>query len=251
MLSAIPRYGARVIPNTEQTIARCRQRGEMVQGPHLAAFEEAFAKVAGGDRAISASFGRMAFYYILKALRLPPESEIVLPALTFWVIPELARTAGLRPVFADVNPRTFTLDPAAVERVITPRTSAIVPTHLYGLACDMDPLLDLAQRHRLAVVEDCAHALGATYRGRPVGTFGEAALFSFQTLKPLNTYGGGAALVNDPTLAKRVEELASSEPWPESPVVERRLRFGRLQRVLIRPRVFTISAFQFSGRRRG
>jgi dTDP-4-amino-4,6-dideoxygalactose transaminase len=243
MLSAIPRYGARVIPNTEQTIAQCRNRGELVEGPHRAAFEEAFARAAGGDRAIATSYGRMAFYYILKALRLPPESEVILPALTFWVIPELARVAGLRPVFADVDPRTFTLDPAAVERVLTPRTSAIVPTHLYGLACDMDPLMDLARRHGLAVVEDCAHALGATYRGRPVGTFGEAALFSFQTLKPLNTYGGGAALVNDPVLAKRVADIAASEPAPQARDVERRLRLGRLQRIFIRPGVFTISAF--------
>src|SRR6185295_13639679 len=117
-----------------------------------------------------------------------------LPALTFWVIPELARTAGLRPVFADVDPRTFTLDPASLERAITPNTRAVVPTHLYGLPCDMDAIMDIAARHGLAVVEDCAHALGATYRGRHVGTFGDGALFSFQPLKPLNTYGGGAAL---------------------------------------------------------
>jgi perosamine synthetase len=243
MLNAIPRYGVRVVPGTEKIVAECRQRGELARGPHVEAFEHAFARIAGGERAIATSYGRMAFYYILKALRLPEGSEVVVPALTFWVIPELARVAGLRPVFADIDPHTFTLDPEAVERVVTPRTSAIVPTHLYGLPCDMDPLLDIARRHGLAVVEDCAHALGATYRGRPVGTFGEAALFSFQTLKPLNTYGGGAALVSDPALADRVADLVAKDPWPEANDVERRLRFGRLQRLLIRPGVFTFSAF--------
>src|SRR5262249_28370472 len=243
MLYAIPRYGVRVVPGTEKIVASCRQRGELAKGPHVEACEHAFAAGAGGERAIATSYGRMAFYYILKALGLPSGSEVVLPALTFWVIPELARVAGLRPVFADIDPHTFTLDPEAVERVLTPRTSAIVPTHLYGLPCDMDPLLDLARRHRLALVEDCAHALGATYRGRPVGTFGDAALFSFQTLKPLNTYGGGAALVNDPGLAGRVADLAANEPWPDTDEVERRLRFGRLQRLFIRPGVFTFSAF--------
>src|SRR5262245_34087578 len=243
MLYAIPRYGVRVVPGTEKIVASCRQRGELAKGPHVEAFEQAFARVAGGDRAIATSYGRMAFYYILKALRLPAGSEIVLPALTFWVIPELARVAGLRPVFADIDPRTFTLDPESVERVAHPRRSALVPTHLYGLSCDMDPLLDIARRRGLAVIEDCAHALGATYHSRPVGTYGDAALFSFQTLKPLNTYGGGAALVNDPTLARRVAEAATAEPWPAPEAVERRLRLGRLQRIFIRPRVFSISAF--------
>ena len=243
MLKAISRYGARVIPSTEQIVDACRRRGELVQGPHLSAFEEAFARAAGGERAILTSYGRMAFYYILEALQLPPGGEIIIPALTFWVVPELARVAGLRPVFADIDARTFTLAPEAVERAITPRTVAIVPTHLYGLPCDMDPLVDIARRHHLAIIEDCAHALGATYRGRPVGTFGEAALFSFQTLKPLNTYGGGAALVNDAALAQRVAALAGAEPWPSPDKVERKLRLGRLQRIFIRPGVFTVSSF--------
>src|SRR5262249_13160978 len=187
---AISRYGARVLPNTEQLIAACRARGEFIQGPQIAEFEHAFARRAGAGKAIAAAYGRMAFYFMLKALALPPGSEIVFPSLTFWVVPELARVAGLKVVFADVDPNTFNMDPASVERVLTEHTRAIVPTHLYGLPCDMDRILDIAARHNLVVLEDCAHALGATYKGRPVGTFGSGALFSFQTLKPLNCYGG-------------------------------------------------------------
>ncbi len=243
MLSAISRYGARVIPTTEQTIAACRSRGEFIQGPQIAEFERVFEKRLGSGRAISTSFGRMAFYYILKALDLPKGSEIIVPALTFWVIPELARVAGLKLVFADVDPATFTLDPDAVERAITDRTRAVVPTHLYGLPCDMDRILAIAGRHNLKVIEDCAHALGATYRGRPVGTLGDAAFFSFQTLKPLNTYGGGIALVQDPNVASRVAERAYAEKWPDEKRIEGRLRVGRLQRIFILPRVFSISAF--------
>jgi dTDP-4-amino-4,6-dideoxygalactose transaminase len=185
----------------------------------------------------------MAFYYILKALRLPPGSEIILPALTFWVVPELARVAGLKPVFADVDPVTFNLDPEALERAITPKTRAVVPTHLFGLPCDLDEILSMAHRHSLFVIEDCAHTLGATYRGRPVGTFGDAAFFSFQTLKPLNTYGGGMALVQDSGLAQRVADLAAAEPWPDKKRILGRLRVGRLQRIFTRPGVFTVSAF--------
>jgi perosamine synthetase len=99
MLSAIPRYGARIVPNTEQTRAALRARGQLVQGPHLAEFEAAFAAYVGARHAVSASYGRTAFYDLIAALRLPRGSEIIIPALTFWVIPELARAAGLIPVF--------------------------------------------------------------------------------------------------------------------------------------------------------
>jgi perosamine synthetase len=240
---AIPRYGARVIPNTEQTIAAVRARGQLVEGPHIAEFEQAFAARMGANHAVATSYGRMAFLYLLEALQLPRGSEIVMPALTFWVIPELARVAGLKPVFADVDPRLFTLDPCAFERVITPRTSAVVPTHLYGLPCDMERIVAVARRHGLKVIEDCAHALGAAWRGQPVGTLGDAGFFSFQLLKPLNTYGGGMAVTNDATVAARVAAAAAAERLPREADVLRRLQLGRVQRIAIRPRVFSASLF--------
>jgi dTDP-4-amino-4,6-dideoxygalactose transaminase len=193
--------------------------------------------------AVTAAYGRTAFYYILKALELPAGSEIVLPALTFWVVPELARVAGLKVVFADVDPATFTMDPGALEQAITPATRAVVPTHLYGLPCDMSAIMAIANRHNLRVIEDCAHALGATVGGKPVGTFGDAGFFSFQTLKPLNCYGGGLALVRDAAVAARVRMLAEAAPWPDQKRVDNRLLVGRLQRIFIKPWVFTISAF--------
>ena len=243
MLTAISRYGARVLPNTQELIASCKARGEFIQGPDIARFEAAFAGRLGTGHAVAASYGRMAFYYVLKALDLPPGAEIVLPALTFWVVPEIARVAGLKVVFADVDPKTFTMDPQALERAITPATRAVVPTHLYGLSCDMDAIMAVASRHNLRVIEDCAHALGATFDGRPVGTFGDAGFFSFQTLKPLNCYGGGMALVRDAGVARRVRELAERERWPDEKRIDNRLLVGRLQRIFIKPWVFTISAF--------
>src|SRR5206468_9628859 len=180
---------------------------------------------------------------ILKALDLPAGSEIIFPSLTFWVVPELARAAGLTVVFADVDPRTFDIDPDSVERLITDKTRAIVPTHLYGLPCDMDRILAIAARHNLIVLEDCAHALGASYKGKPVGTFGTGALFSFQTLKPLNCYGGGMALVQDPGLAAKVRDLVDALSWPSEKRVRDRLLQGRLQRIFIKPWVFSISLF--------
>jgi perosamine synthetase len=245
MLTAISRYGARVLPDTEEIAAGCKARGEFIQGPHIKQFEASFARRAGAapEQAVAAAYGRTAFYYILKALELPAGSEIVVPALTFWVVPELARVAGLKVVFADVDPATFTMDPHALEEAITSATRAVVPTHLYGLPCDMTAIMAIAGRHNLRVIEDCAHALGATLDGKPVGTFGDAGFFSFQTLKPLNCYGGGLALVRDPAVGARVRTLAEAEPWPDQKRVENRLLVGRLQRIFIKPWVFTISAF--------
>ena len=243
MLTAISRYGARVLPMTQELIAEVEARGELIEGPQIAEFERAFEQRLGGVRAVSTSYGRMALYYILKAMQFPAGSEIILPALTFWVVPEIARVAGLTPVFADVDPATFNLTPATVARAITPKTVAVVPTHLWGLPCDMDGILELARTHKLAVVEDCAHALGARYRDRPVGTLGDGALFSFQTLKPLNTYGGGMAVARDPGLADRIAELVAAEPPPTAEMVKKRLFQGRVQRISIRPRVFTWTLF--------
>jgi dTDP-4-amino-4,6-dideoxygalactose transaminase len=245
MLTAISRYGTRVAPEAPDIIRQCRERGQLVQGPHLAEFENEFARFLGQGhvRAVSMEYGRMGLLYILQSMQFPAGSEIIVPALTFWVVPEIARVAGLKPVFVDIDPRTFTLSPEAMERAITPNTRAVLPTHLYGLPCDMGPILDLARRHNLKVIEDCAHSLGATYRGQPVGTLGDAAFFSFQAFKPLNTYGGGMVWVRDAELARRVGELADAEPWPDAKRVSGVIRAGLLQRTFIRPTVFTYSGF--------
>jgi dTDP-4-amino-4,6-dideoxygalactose transaminase len=240
---AISRYGIRVPPQADEIFREYRRSGRLVRGPEVERFERAFEARLGAGTAIATSYGRMAFFHILRALELPPGSEIIVPALTFWVIPELARVAGLRLVFADVDPDTFTLDPAAFEAAITPRTKAVVPTHLYGLPCDMDPILSIAGRHGVTVIEDCAHALGATYRGEPVGTLGDAALFSFQTLKPLNAFGGGLALVHDGAVARRVREAVDGLPWPDETRVLNRFRVGSAQRLFTKPSVFTMTAF--------
>jgi dTDP-4-amino-4,6-dideoxygalactose transaminase len=244
-MAAIARYGMRMVPDSEQIIRQCRQRGQLVQGPDIPAFEEEFARFLGLGhvRAVSLEYGRMALLDILKAMKFPQGSEIIVPAFTFWVVPEITRVAGLKPVFADIDPGTFTLSPKAMERAMTPNTRAVLPTHLYGLSCDLDPILSLARRHGLKVIEDCAHSLGATYRGQMVGTFGDASFFSFQAFKPLNTFGGGMAWMRDAELARQVSEYADAEPWPSEERVSSILRAGWWQRTFIRPTVFTYSGF--------
>jgi len=243
VLSAICRYGPRVLPDTGAIVRACRERNALIDGPDIRRFEQVFAERLGVADSVTTSYGRVAFYYLLKALGLPLGGEVILPALTFWVVPEMVRVAGLTPVFADVDPRTFNLDPDAFERAVTDKTVAVVPTHLYGLPCDMDRILSIAARHGLRVVEDCAHALGARYKGQQAGTFGDAAFFSFQTLKPLNTYGGGMAVARDPDVLARVRNRAEAEPWPTEERVRKRLKLGAAQRTFSRPGIFTVTAF--------
>ena len=238
MMRAIARYGVRSIPGDEKEILAAFRRGQAVEGPAIKQFERNFAQFHSTKDAISASFGRMAFYYILKSLDLPAGSEIIFPALTFWVVPEMARCAGLRPVFVDVDARSFNLDPARIEAALTERTRAIVPTHLYGQPCDMNRIMRVARKHSLIVIEDCAQAAGARYRGRRVGTFGDAAFFSFQMLKGINTYGGGMAVTDDATIAAKVRALAAAEPPQSVAELVKRFATGIVARSLVSPKGF-------------
>ena len=238
MMRAIARYGVRTIPGDEKEIVAAFRRGEAVEGSAIKEFENRFAEFHGMDHAIGASFGRMAFYYTLGGLELPPGSEIIFPALTFWAVPEIARRAGLRPVFVDVDARTFNLDPARIEAAITERTRAIVPTHLYGQPCRMTEVMRIAEKRNLSVIEDCAQAPGARYRGRRVGTFGQAAFFSFQMLKGINTYGGGMAVTNDSTIAAKVRAQAAAEPVQTTNEIIKRFAAGIAARSLVSPKGF-------------
>jgi len=235
MMRAIARYGVRTIPGDEKEIIAAFRRGEAIEGSAIKEFERRFAEFHGMDHAVTGSFGRMALYYILRAFELPPGSEIILPALTFWAVPEIARRAGLKPAFVDVDARTFTLDTALIEAAITPHTRAIVPTHLYGQPCRMSEIMRIAAKHSLAVIEDCAQAAGARYRGRRVGTFGDAAFFSFQMLKGINTYGGGMALTNDSTIGAKVRVQAEAEPPQNTNELIKRFAAGVAARSLVSP----------------
>jgi dTDP-4-amino-4,6-dideoxygalactose transaminase len=235
----IARYGVRSAPGDEKVVSAAFRRGEAVSGPAIEEFENEFAKFHRMEYATATSFGRMAFHYILRALNLPAGSEIIFPALTFWVVPEIARRNGLRPVFVDVDPSTFNLDPAKVESALTERTRAIVPTHLYGLPCAMNEVMKIAEKYGLVVIEDCAQAVGAQYRRQRVGTFGTASFFSFQLLKAINTYGGGMVVTNDVALSRSVRAQALREPPQSLPALARRFAAGYGARAAVSPKAFT------------
>ena len=163
----------------DQAIQRVLRRGWFILGDEGEAFEEEWARYCGVAHAVGAGNGTDAIQLALRAAGVGPGDEVVVPALTAAFTALAVSMAGATPVFADVDPQRYTLDPAAFEAAITPRTAAVVPVHLYGCPADMDALLAVARRHGLLVVEDAAQAHGARYQGRRAGGLGDAAAFSF------------------------------------------------------------------------
>jgi dTDP-4-amino-4,6-dideoxygalactose transaminase len=183
-------------------------RGDFILGRAVGAFERAFADHVNARHCIGVASGTDALHLILRALGIGPGDEVILPANTFIATAQAVWCCGADPVLVDCDERTATIDPAAVQRAVTPRTKALMPVHLYGQPADMDRLGAIAREHRLHLIEDAAQAHGAAYRGRPCGTLGVAAGFSFYPGKNLGAYGdGGAITTNDDGLADEVRQL--------------------------------------------
>ena len=195
-------------PQLEAAFGRCLDSGAFCLGPEVQAFEREFAAYLGTKHCVAFNSGTSALHVAMRLLDLGPGDEVITTPFTFIATCWAVVYTGARPVFVDIDAATFNLDPPLVERAITGRTRAILPVHLYGHPCDLDPLLDLARRHRLPLVEDAAQAHGARHRGRLVGTFGDLAAFSFYPTKNLGACGEGGALVTDrDDLAARARTL--------------------------------------------
>jgi dTDP-3-amino-3,4,6-trideoxy-alpha-D-glucose transaminase len=189
-------------------IDRVITRGWFVLGPEVDAFESEFASASGASHAVGVGTGTDAIALLLRAINVRPGDEVIVPAITAAYTALAVVMAGATPVFADVDADTLTLDPAACEAAIGSRTVAIAPVHLYGQAADMRALQSIAQRHSLAIVEDCCQAHLATCDGVPVGTRTAGGAFSFYPTKNLGALGdGGAVVTNDPAIADRVRRL--------------------------------------------
>jgi len=190
-----------------EAAVRVLRSGRVVQGPEVAGFEEEFSALVAGRECVAVNSGTSALQLTLRALGLGPPDEVVVPSFSFAATANAVRLAGARPVFADIEPGSFCLDPGAVAAAIGPRTAAIMPVHIYGHPAPMDRLVPLAERHGLAVVEDACQAHGATLAGRPVGTFGVAGCFSFYPTKNMHALEGGMITTADPALARTLRLL--------------------------------------------
>jgi dTDP-4-amino-4,6-dideoxygalactose transaminase len=194
--------------DVQAAIARVVERGWFVLGPELEGFEHAFAHATGAAHTIGVGTGTDAIALALRALGVGPGDEVITAPLSAAFSALAIMMAGARPVFADIDADRLTLDPRAAAAAVTSKTRAILPVHLYGQPADMPAIMEVAARHRLAVVEDCCQSHLATCGGRPAGSFGVAAAYSFYPTKNLGALGdGGAITVNDAELAARLRRL--------------------------------------------
>ncbi len=203
--------GAQYRPLKAEILSRVAEVLEGMQlflGPNVQALEREFAAHAGTAYAVGVSDGTTALQIALMACGVGAGDEVITVAHTFVATAEAIVLVGARPVFVDIDPETYTIDVSGVEEQITPRTRAIIPVHLYGQPADMDPIMELATRHGLCVIEDACQAHGARYKGRLVGSLGHMAAFSFYCSKNLGAYGeAGMLTTNDATLAERARML--------------------------------------------
>jgi dTDP-4-amino-4,6-dideoxygalactose transaminase len=195
-------------PEIDAAVAKVLESGQFVLGGEVLAFEEEFARYCGTKDCIAVNSGTSALHLALLAAGVGPGDEVITVPFTFVASVAAILYTGARPVLVDIDPCSFNMDPAAIEARITPRTKAILPVHLYGQLADMDPIMEVARRHGLIVIEDGAQAHGAKYKGRPAGSIGDIACFSFYPGKNLGAYGeGGAVTTSNPAHACTIRRL--------------------------------------------
>ena len=192
----------------DSAIQNILDTSEFVQGATVRRFEEQFSEVQRVRHTIACGSGTDALHLPLWGLSIGPGDEVITAANTFIATTEAILLAGAKPVLVDIHESSYTIDPAKVEAALTDRTKVIMPVHLYGQACDMDPIVEIAKRHSLIIIEDACQAHLAEYKGKRVGSFGAAAGFSFYPGKNLGAYGeAGAVVTNDTTLFKKLSKL--------------------------------------------
>lgn len=224
--AALPRHVAQLGGTT--TLGDCllalrflANPGRLIRGPVIAEYERAFARQVGVRHAASFAAGRVGLYGLLGALGIGAGDEVLLQVPTHIVVPNAIRFAGARPVYVDCRLDSYNMDFEQAERHITPKTKAIVLQHTFGIPADVDAALALARRHGLELIEDCVHALGATYAGRQIGSFGRAAFFSTEETKTISSTMGGIVVTDDPDLAARMRAFQVSCAWPRADLTAR------------------------------
>lgn len=189
---------------------RVFERSWYIEGQEDAAFEKAFAQFCHTDYCVGVGNGLDALMLVLRALEIGPGDEVIVPSNTYIATALAVTYVGATPILVEPDIRTYNIDPANIEKHITAKTKAIMPVHLYGQPCDMDPIMAIAKKHGLYVIEDCAQAHGATYKGKIIGSFGDAAGFSFYPGKNLGALGdAGAVTTNSEAIAKKVRALGN------------------------------------------
>ncbi len=215
--------------------------GRLVRGPSVAAYEQAFAQRVGVRHACSFASGRVGLLGILRALDIGADDEVLLQVPTHIVVPNAIRHAGARPVYLDCVRTDWNVDLEHAARQVTPRTRALLLQHTFGIPADLDAVLRFIDEHGLVLIEDCVHALGATWRGRQVGSFGRAAFFSTEETKIISTTMGGMVVSDDESLMERIRAYQATCSWPSRRLIRRYLVKLIAYHLLTEPRVHRVA----------
>lgn len=200
--------------------------------PTIKKYEDLFAKATGTNHAFSFGAGRMALYAILEALGIKNGDEIIIPAFTCVVVPNAILYKGAKPIYVDIDPYTFNIDVGKIESAITPRTKALYAQHTFGLPCNVKLIREIANKHDLVVIEDCAHALGSSSDNIPVGSLADVAFFSTDHTKSISTHVGGMAVTNDPVIAEKLNSIQQRAPFLKGFIIRKVLLTFMLEYLL-------------------
>lgn len=238
-------------PEIDAAVLDVLDKTQFILGPNVSELEAEIARYHDVPHAVGVASGTDALLLALRALGIGAGDEVITTPFTFIATAEVPGLLGAIPVFVDIDPQTFNIDAALIEAAITKKTKAIIPVHLFGHPCDMDPILAIAKKAGLKVIEDCAQAFGARYKGRVVGTFGDAGCFSFFPSKNLACYGdGGIVITGDPEVDARLRVLrnhGSSVRYHHS-ILGYNSRLDELQAAIVRVKLRHIDSFN-EGRR--
>lgn len=238
MIKAYPRHNINLSKEVFATLFKIIMKGQILRSPHIHKFEEEFARYIGTRYAVGVGSGRLGMYLILRAMEFDEGSEVILPSYNFYGVPAMIVLCNLRPVFVDVNPETCNIDVNLMEKKITPKTKAIIATHIYGQPCEIEEILDIARHYNLKVIEDCVQACGAEYKKRKVGSFGDASFFSLAMSKNFPCFGGGMITTDDIVLFKKIKTLIENYRYPNLMTLLWDVFFGSLAYLGLQPKIF-------------
>lgn len=243
LIGTVPRRCVNLPPGSLRTLLSTVTSGTVLEGDSVDEFYRRFGSWVGAPHVFGTGSGRSAFQLALEALGLPNGAEIIFPVLTFPVIPLVAKLLGYQPVFCDVDRVTFNSGPEHIEPKITDRTGAILATHLFGQPSPIKEIVELARRHDIRVMEDCAHACGVRIGGQQAGTFGDIGVFSFAEGKNMPCFGGGAIVTSDDDIAERARTILAEAPLPDKKQTVKHAASIWIMWLLTRPLVFGLTVY--------
>jgi len=244
LFGSIPRRCVNLPPGSLRTLISCVIGSKVQEGPAIEEFYRRFGQWLAVPHVFGASSGRTAFQLALESLNLEKGAEIIFPVFTFPVIPMAAKLLGYKPVFCDVDPRTYNSGPQHIEPKVTEKTGAILATHLFGQPCPIRPIAELARQRNVRLLEDCAHACGVRIEGQQAGTFGDIGIFSFAEGKNMPCFGGGAIATSDEEIAGRAAKILSESPVAEKDAITKKALSIWVMWLLTRPWIFGLTAYQ-------